>query len=69
MIICSDEAALDEYFAQADPDDEPDWDDPTNEEESDDEDGVPAKENFKLSPAWVTGYRFSLGRFLICWSI
>jgi hypothetical protein len=52
MIICSDKSALDEYCAQADRDDESDWNDSMDEEESeeetDDEDSVPAKEKVKL---------------------
>ncbi|GIK05558.1 hypothetical protein Aspvir_009671 [Aspergillus viridinutans] len=52
MIICSEKSALDEYCAQASRDDESDWNDSMDEEgseeETDDEDSVPAKENVKL---------------------
>lgn len=52
MIICSEKFALDEYCARASGDDESDWNDSMDEEgseeETHDEDSVPAKENFKL---------------------
>ncbi|RHZ47825.1 hypothetical protein CDV55_101056 [Aspergillus turcosus] len=46
MIICSEKVALDEYCAQANRDDS--MDEEGSEEETDDEDSVPAKENTKL---------------------
>lgn len=52
MIISSEKSVLDEYCAQADCDDGPDWSDSMDgegsEEENNDEDGVPAKENSRL---------------------
>ncbi|EAW19308.1 uncharacterized protein NFIA_092690 [Aspergillus fischeri NRRL 181] len=52
MIICSEKFALDEYCAQADRDDESDWNDSMDEEgseeETDDEDSVPTKRTVKL---------------------
>ncbi|KAF7176372.1 hypothetical protein CNMCM7691_002501 [Aspergillus felis] len=52
MIICSEKSALDEYCAQANRDDESDWNDSVDEEgseeETDNDDSVPATENVKL---------------------
>lgn len=51
MIICSEKTALDEYCAQAERDDESDWNDSMDEggpdEETDDEDSVTVWENLK----------------------